>query len=151
MPQTTLLLNLRQNLRILKQIILLKKTHPSAPLNTTTKATHLFSHFNRIAAPPRQQHPITALNRHRHDSALLIHCTRSDSNDRRFWEWTGRRGSREEYPRCRFLRKRYVTLGVQCQIRTAGKSVLRTVSCLKRWTRTRSRRGTRDLIDLNVA
>lgn len=27
----------------------------------------------------------------------------------------------------------------------------RTVSCLKRWTRTRSKRGTRDLIDLKVA
>jgi hypothetical protein len=27
----------------------------------------------------------------------------------------------------------------------------RTVSGLKRWTRTRSKRGTRDLMDLNVA
>ncbi len=31
------------------------------------------------------------------------------------------------------------------------KSETPTVSGLKRWTRTRSKRGTRDLIDLNVA
>ncbi len=40
-------------------------------------------------------------------------------------------------------------------IRAAGKKGerrrKRTVSALKRWTRTRSRRGTRDLMDLNVA
>ena len=108
-PKPTSLLNLRQNLRILKQVVLLKQ-NTSAAVETQHQITntHLFSHLNRIAAPSRQQHPIPTLDRYRHDLALFIRSAWAYGDDGSLWERARRRGCREEYSRCRFLRKRNV-------------------------------------------
>jgi hypothetical protein len=127
-----------------------KRKHQSAlPIheNKKGKPTHILSNFNCITSPTRQQNPIARLNRRRHHTSLFIRCTRSDGDHSRFRERTRRGRRREEYSPCRFLN----------QVRTfihrnrGRKEEKPTVSGLKRWTRTRSKRGTRDLIDLNVA
>jgi len=68
--------------------------------------THLLSNFDTITSPTRQQNPISSLDRRRHNTSLFIRRTGSDSDHRRFGERTRRGGRREEYSRCRFLKKK---------------------------------------------
>ena len=118
------------------------------PQKKNEKNTHLLSNFNSIASPTRQQHPVARLDRRGHNVALFIRRARSDGDHRRFRERIRRGRSREEYSRCRFLN--HVPFQSHFYQSREGRKE-RTVSGLKRWTKTRSRRGTRDLMDLNVA
>ena len=112
------------------------------------KNTHLLSNFDSIAPPTRQQHPVARLDRRGHNVALFIRRARSDGDHRRLRERIRRGRSREEYSRCRFLN--HIPYQSHFYQSREGRKE-RTVSGLKRWTKTRSRRGTRDLMDLNVA
>jgi hypothetical protein len=145
----TLLLNLSQNLSILEKEVFLQKKNQLLSKTEIKKGkpTHILSNFNCITSPTRQQNPIARLDRRRHHTSLFIRCTRSDGDHSRFRERTRRGRSREEYSRCRFLNQVHSFIH-----RNRGRKEEKlTVSGLKRWTRTRSMRGTRDLIDLNVA
>ena len=131
-----------------KKIKKIKNQPPKKKQNT-----YLLSNLNGIASPTRQQHPVARLDRRRHNVAIFIRRARSNGDHRRFREWIRRGRSREEYSRCCFLKTiSHFSLIYQSREgkgREGRKE--RTVSGLKRWTRTRSKRGTRDLMDLNVA
>ena len=113
------------------------------------KPTYVLSNFNRITSPPRQQNPITRLDRSRYNTSLFIPRARSDGDHSRFRERTRRGRTREENSRCRFLNLFQAVIHIKKKEKK--KREKHTVSGLKRWTRTRSKRGTRDRIDLNVA
>jgi hypothetical protein len=150
-----LLLNLGQNLRILEQSVLLSHNHISHTLETKkTRKKNKNKNKTRTSSPTLKAFPPQPGNKTR-SPALTEVGTICPSlfgapGPTAITVASGRGLDVAEVGR-------YIPVAVFCtafSLECAGGkkwSGGRTVSGLKRWTRTRSRRGTRDLIDLNVA
>lgn len=109
---TQSLLDLRKDLRVAEQVVLLhratKSDHsPQHPAKQRErKYTHIFTHFNRVPAPPREEHAVTRLHRRRYDLALFVRRAGAHSNHRRLRQRRARCRRRQEDARRGFLEYR---------------------------------------------
>lgn len=121
---------------------------PPRPRDAQTE-THLVPNLDRVPAPARKQHPVARLHDRRTHGARLVGGAGPGRDDGRLRERAVRRGRRQVHAARGFLYHIDTSvLDTRTHARTEGT---RTVSGLKRRTRTRSRRGTTALMLLNVA
>lgn len=125
---------------------------PNHPFTSPRREdTHILTHFNRVPAPPREEDTVARLHSSGHHLALLVRRAGPYSDHRRLWQRRARRRRGQEDARRGFLQFKLLGMSFLRTGRKRGRKRRRTVSGLKRWTRTRSRRGTTALMDLNVA
>lgn len=106
--------------------------------------THIVSQLDRVASPAWEEDTVASLDRRRHNISLLIGRTGSNGDDGSLWERrTGGRGGEED------TRRSFLQVDMSISFDEMRDEV-RTVSGLKRCTRTRSNSGTTALIDLKV-
>lgn len=83
-----LLLDLRKDLGVLKEVVLLNGQLSVAIRSKSKSTTYFLSNFYRVSSPSGQQHAISRLHACRDDLAILVGRARADSDDGRFGKRT---------------------------------------------------------------
>ena len=127
---------------------------PTVGLDACVTA-HLVTKLDRATAPAGEEDAVTSLDVGGHNLASAVRRAGAGRDDGRLGEGLARRRRRKVNTARGFLfvpRPAHTrTNVVSTQTMTKKVPAKRTVSGLKRRTRTRSRRGTTALMDLNVA
>ena len=108
--RTLLLLNLREDVRVLEEVVLLGlKTASSvqAAKQEHLGHTHLLSNLDRVASPARQQYAVTRLHLRRNDVAVLVRRARANRDNGRLRQRRAGRRRGQEDTGGSFLRERF--------------------------------------------